>query len=57
MAPIASAAAALGPGRCEVEMPGGRLSISVPEDGGDIQMDGSAEMICDGVYHYRGVDK
>lgn len=53
----ASAAAALGPGRCEIEMPGGRLSISVPEDGGDIQMDGPAEMICTGVYHYRGVDK
>jgi diaminopimelate epimerase len=52
----AAAASALGPGRCEVDMPGGRLSITVPEDGGDIHMGGPAEMICTGVYRYCGVE-
>lgn len=52
----AAAATALGPGRCEVDMPGGRLLITVPEDGGDIHMEGPAEMICTGVYRYCGVE-
>lgn len=51
----AAAASALGPGCCAVDMPGGRLLITVPDDGGDIRMDGPAEMICTGVYHDCGV--